>query len=54
MTGQDDYLNLPELGDSDEMEKFEYNSAATPYRITQVYKISYDTNLGKDNGQQSW
>ncbi len=51
MTGQDDYLNLPELGETGEMEKFEYNSAATPYRITQVYKISYDTNLSKDNSQ---
>lgn len=53
MTGQDDYLNLPELGESSEMEKFEYNSAATPYRITQVYRISYDTNLSKDNSQPS-
>ena len=49
MTGQDDYLNLLEVGESGEMEKFEYNCAATPYRITQVYKISYDTNLSKDN-----
>ncbi len=51
MIEQDDFLNLPELEESGEMEKFEYNSAATPYRITQVYKSSYDTNLSKDNSQ---
>ncbi len=45
MSEKDVFLNLPEMEDTGEMEKFEYNSAATPFRTTQVYKISYDTNL---------
>ncbi len=53
MIEQENYLNLPDFGDSGEIEKFEYNSTATPYRITQVYKISYDTNLSQDNTQPS-
>lgn len=51
MSVNDDYLNLPEVVEAGEMEKFEYDIAATPYRTTQIYKISYDTNLSKDNNQ---
>ena len=51
MNEQEVYLNLPEVGEVAEMEKFEYDSAATPYRTTQVYRISYDTNISKDKSQ---
>ena len=51
MSSDENFLNMPEVADSGEMEKFEYNSAATPYRISQIYKISYDANLSQDINQ---
>lgn len=51
MNINENYLNLPEVAETGELDKFEYNSAATPYRTTQIYRISYDTNLSKDFNQ---
>ena len=51
MNDLEEYLNVPEEGEMEEMEMFEYDYAATPYRTTQVYKISYDNNLSKNDNQ---
>lgn len=55
MNNNDEYLNIPkeESDNTGEEEKFVYDNAATPYRTTQIYKISYDTNLSKDINKSS-
>ena len=45
---QEEYLNLSEVDEVDEMEQFVYDSAATPKRTIQLYKISYEPNLSKN------
>lgn len=43
------FLNLPkEVAENEVTDLFNYDSAATPYRTTQFYRISYDTNLSQD------
>jgi hypothetical protein len=50
MKDENEYLNIPHDAeeDSEQVEDFKYDNAATPYRISQIYKISYDANLSQD------
>lgn len=50
MKDDNEYLNFPQDVDesSDQVKDFVYDNAATPYRISQIYKISYDTNLSQN------
>lgn len=54
MKNDNEYLDFPHDAedDSDQVKDFVYDSAATPYRISQIYKISYDANLSQDIDKQ--
>ena len=44
-----EYLNIPDIRNTSEGESYRYDSAATPFRKTLLYEVSYVTDNSKNN-----
>lgn len=49
ISNDDVYLDIKSDTIFDDKEIYSYDMEAKPYRITQIYATSYDTNIGQDN-----
>lgn len=44
-----DYLDVPEIDNTIEGDSYRYDSAATPFRRTLLYEVSYVADNGENN-----
>lgn len=51
MMENDEYLDLPPKREQTVNEVYEYDSTATPKRITYIYEVSYVNNNSENNNK---
>ena len=51
MMEENNYMDIPQKRDQTTNEVYEYDSTATPKRITYIYEVSYVNNNSENNNK---